>query len=243
MKMEKDVTGWRAKVGLLLPSVNSVVEPWFYQVAPRGITFHSSRMMLGKEGGAKAVEKMIENSFRAAQEVACVPVDLITYCCTAATLVKGPAYDKELTARLKGETGIPAITATESILKAFQAFGVKKIVITGPYTKDIDELEKKYFEACGYKVLRIEGMNLGAADLDKPSPEEIYRFSKKNWNEEADCLLISCLNFRAQACIEALEQDLKRPVITSLQAVLWNILRTVQVNEPIPGYGKLLAEF
>jgi len=241
--MEKDVTGWRAKIGLLLPSVNSVVEPWFYHAAPRGVTFHSSRMILEREGGAQAVERMIQNSFRAAHEVASVPVDLIAYCCTAATLVKGPAYDRELIGRIESETGIPATTATESILKAFKLFGVKKIVITGPYSKDIDELEKKYFEECGYQVLKIEGMNLSAADLDKPSPEEIYRFSKKAWDDKADCLLISCLNFRAQACIEALEFDLKRPVITSLQAVLWNILRMVQVHEPIPGYGRLLREF
>jgi len=240
--MEKD-TGWRAKVGLLLPSVNSVVEPWFYYVAPDGVTFHSSRMLLESQGGVEAVEKMIQNSLRAAQEVACVPVDFIAYCCTAATLVKGPAYDEELIGKLESETGIRATTATGSILKAFDAFNIKKIVIAGPYTKDIEELEIKYFEQCGYEVLNAEGMNLSAADLDKPSPDEIYRFSKRAWNEKADCLFIGCLNFRAQAIIEALEHDIKRPVITSTQAVLWNILRMIDVNEPIKGYGKLLAEF
>lgn len=240
--MEKD-TGWRAKIGLLLPSVNSVVEPWFYHTAPKGVTFHSSRMLLEQGGGVKAVENMASNSLRAAQEVACVPVDIIAYCCTAATLVKGPSYDKELINKLESETGIRSATATESILKAFDAFGVKKIVIAGPYTKEIEDLEIKYFEECGFKVLNAEGMNLSTAELDKPSPEEIFRFSKNAWNKEADCLLISCLNFRAQGCIEALEYDIKRPVVTSTQSVLWNILRMVDVNEPIEGYGRLLSEF
>ena len=239
--MEKDITGWRAKIGLLLPSVNSVVEPWFYGVAPKGVSFHSSRMLLEKAGGVAGIERMIENSFRAAREVASVPVDLVVYCCTAGTLVKGPAFDDQLIQRLKSETGIPSITATGSIIKAFQRFQVKKIVIAGPYTRDIDELEKKYFEESGFEVLNIQGMNLQASDLDKPSPEEIYRFAQKSWNDKADCLLLSCLNFRAQACIEALERDLQKPVFTSVQAVLWNLLRVMDIQDPISGYGKLLS--
>lgn len=239
--MEIDVSGWRAKVGVLLPSVNSVVEPWFYHVAPQGVTFHSARMLLEKQGGAAAIEKMIESSFRAAEEVACVPVDLIAYCCTAATLVKGPAFDDELIRKLEAMTGIRSITATGSILKALSTLGVKKIVIAGPYTKDIDDLEKSYFTQCGYEVLNIEGMNLKASDLDKPSPEDIFRFAKRSWRKGAECLFLSCLNFRAQTCIGPLERDLQKPVITSLQAVFWNILQIMEIKETVPGYGKLLT--
>jgi len=80
-------------------------------------------------------------------------------------------------------------------------------------------------------------------ELAKPSPEEIYHFAKTVWIPEADGLFISCLNFRAQAAIQALENDLMKPVVTSTQATLWNILRTVGVNEKISGYGRLMSHF
>jgi maleate cis-trans isomerase len=35
--------GWRAKVGLLVPSPNWVVEAWFNNVGPEGVAFHVSR--------------------------------------------------------------------------------------------------------------------------------------------------------------------------------------------------------
>jgi maleate cis-trans isomerase len=42
--------------------------------------------------------------------------------------------------------------------------------------------------------------------------------------------------------IEMLEHDLKKPVISSNQATMWQLLRMVQINEPIHGFGRLLTE-
>ena len=235
-----DPFGWRAKVGILLPSVNTVIEPWFYHVAPAGVTFHFARMGLGEGGGLDSIKKMAGNSLEAARLLAGIPVDLIAYCCTASTLIMGPDYDSRLISKLESETGIPCTTTTISILKAFQRFKVRKLSLVSPYDRKIEELEIKYFSECGYDVLNAKGMNLETHELDKPSPEEIYSFAKREFDKNADCLLISCLNFRAQACISALENDLKRPVITSAQAVIWNILSMVKVNDIIDGFGKLL---
>lgn len=234
-----DPFGWRGKIGVLLPSVNTVAEPWFYRVAPSGVTFHFARMMVG-QGGLEAIKKMQEDSLRAAREVASIPVDLIAYCCTASTLIMGPDHEKELISKLESETRIRVTTATASILAAFQTLKVRKLSLISPYTKDIEDLEVRYFSECGYEILSAKGMNLGIDELDRPSPDEIYRFAKKGFDEKADGMLISCLNFRSQGCIQVLEDDIQRPVVTSAQAVLWNVLRMANVNEPIVGYGKLL---
>jgi maleate isomerase len=55
--------------------------------------------------------------------------------------------------------------------------------------------------------------------------------------------LSAALNFRARAAIQALENDLLKPVVTSTQATLWNILRMAGVNERISGYGQLMSRF
>jgi len=235
-----DSFGWRAKVGILLPSVNTIIEPWFYHVAPSGVTFHFARMGLGEGKGLDSIKNMAADSLAGARLLADIPLDLIAYCCTASTLVMGPDYDSELISKLEAETGIPCTTTTISILRAFEELNVRKLSLISPYSKEIEELEVKYFTECGFEVLSAKGMNLGMHELDRPSPEEIYHFAKKGFDKKAECLLISCLNYRAQSCIHALEKDLTRPVVSSAQAVIWNILRTVGVNEMIDGFGRLL---
>jgi len=42
------------------------------------------------------------------------------------------------------------------------------------------------------------------------------------------------------AILDALEQDLGRPVISANQASLWHCLRLSGVKGPVPGYGNLL---
>jgi len=52
--------------------------------------------------------------------------------------------------------------------------------------------------------------------------------------------VISCTNLRTVAVLEALEQDLGKPVISAIQASFWDGLRLAGVRERIPHYGRLL---
>jgi maleate isomerase len=37
--------GWRARIGLLIPSPNTTMEPEFNQVVPEGVSVHAERMI------------------------------------------------------------------------------------------------------------------------------------------------------------------------------------------------------
>jgi maleate cis-trans isomerase len=45
---------------------------------------------------------------------------------------------------------------------------------------------------------------------------------------------------RAVEVIDAIEQKVGKPVVTSIQAMFWQSLRTVGYGESIYGYGRLL---
>jgi maleate isomerase len=57
---------------------------------------------------------------------------------------------------------------------------------------------------------------------------------------DADAYFLSCTNIRVLSIIEALEQRLEAPVITSNQAMLWHCLRESGINDAVLGYGRLL---
>lgn len=236
------VLGWRGRVGLIVPSKVLITEPWFYKVAPRGVTFLSTRCTLRDV----TREKLLEfETFvhRAADELADAEVDLICICCTAGSFVGGLGYDKELADNIEEKTGIEATTTTTAVTNALREFKIKKLVMTTPYLDEVTEAGVKFFNASGFEVLKWKGMKI--KDLIKiadPTPGEIYKFSKDAWLPEADGLFMSCMQWRAMWAIDPLEKDLRKPVLSSDQATLWEILKIIGVREPITGFGTLLEE-
>jgi maleate isomerase len=235
----------RARLGVVVPSVNTVVEPWFNAVCPAGVTVHASRMLLDSNLTAEAVLRMDrEEGLHAVEQlVSCKPAS-IAYCCTASSIVQGAQYDDVLIHEISRIAGVPAVTATRSIITALKSFGARRIAVASPYAKEIDDAEHRFFTAAGYEILG--SACLGITDsfrLADPTPREITELARQAWHEDADALLITCLNLRSHEVVEALERELGKPVVTSTQATLWQLLRTAGIEDPIAGYGRLLAGF
>lgn len=235
--------GWRAKVGLIIPSVNTVTEPVFYALAPQGISFHTSRTYI-TGSGIEAVKAMEENKDKAVRELASAKPDLIVDCCTASGVTRGLEADKAFCEEVERDTGIRMTSTIQAVLEVLEVFKLRRLVVTSPYPKEMDELEKSFLEKIGFSIINIQGLGIkGGANLAGVPTEEIYRFCIDAWDSRADGLFISCMNFNSVPAIQALELALKIPVITSNSATLWKILRMIGVKEPIRGYGRLLSDY
>jgi maleate isomerase len=70
--------------------------------------------------------------------------------------------------------------------------------------------------------------------------EPLYAQVRAACPPDADGVLIGGTGFRCVAILDALEQDLQRPVISANQASLWHCLRRAGVREAVNGYGRLL---
>ena len=238
------MTATRARIGVIVPSVNTVVEPWFSRVCPPGVTVHAARMFLDNNLTADALMRMDrDEGLRGVKQImSCKPAS-VAYCCTASSIVQGLEYDGRLNHELNQAAGVPAFTATSGIIEALHAVGAKRIAVCSPYTKAIDDAEHVFFSAAGFEILG--SAHLGIADafaLADPTPDDIYALWQKSWHAGADASLITCLNINSQDVIERIEAESGKPVITSTQATLWKLLRAAGVQDAISGYGKLLAD-
>ena len=120
---------------------------------------------------------------------------------------------------------------------------LKKLVIISPYLEETHLAEEKFFNTNGFTVVGSKSLGLDSGiKFAQVSPGEIYRFAQENWDEDADGLLISCMNFNAMPCIGSLEQDLGKPVLSSHSATLWSVLKVIGVREPVIGFGRFLSE-
>ena len=234
---------WRARIGLVIPSTNTVLEAWMPRVVPDGVSLHTARMPFPRESSLAALEQMEKESGAALRLAADAELDALIYACTASTLTRGRAADLALIATMTGQTGVPCFTITDAIVRGLEHLGAKSVCIASPYPERMDAIERSFFEDCGYRVMAVEGLGItDSAELADPSPGEIYRFARSLWDPGADALLLTCAAFRGHHAVAALEADLGVPVLTSSTAALWEGLRLSGVMEPIAGYGRLLAE-
>ncbi len=235
----------RARLGVIVPSVNTVVEPWFSRVVPPGVTVHAARMFLDANLTREALVRMDreEGMLGVKQIMSCKPAS-VAYCCTASSIVQGLEYDGRLNHELQHAAGVPAFTATTAIIDALRALAARRISVCSPYTRAIDDAEHEFFSAAGFDILG--SAHLGNADsfkLADPTADEIYALWQKSWHANAEASLITCLNMNSQDVIERIEQESGKPVVTSTQATLWKLLRAAGVNDAISGYGRLLLSF
>jgi len=231
------------RLGVVLPSVNTVVEPWFNRVLPSSCSLYATRMLLANDVTPAALERMDhEEGMEAARRMASCRPHALAYCCTASSVVQGAAYDAQLQRSLEEATGIPSFTAVGAIAEALRELGVRKISVASPYTDAIDHAELEFFSSLGFEVLATA--NLGIADgfsLASPTAPEMYELARSAWRDESDALLITCLNMNSHEVVQLLESQLGKPVVTSTTSTLWKLLRVAGVAPKVSGYGRLLA--
>jgi len=232
------------RLGIVVPSVNIVVEEWYPRVVPDRVSVHFARMLIA---GGSAPEKIIamdrQDGRRAIEQIASCRPHAVAYGCTASSIVQGHAFDERLRGELRHIAGVPATTAADSIFAACRALGLRRVTAISPYTEAVDAAEHRFFAEGGIEA--IAGAHLDITEgfrLAEPEPAAILDLALGTWDPQSDGLIAACLNFRSHPIIEALEARIGKPVITSTQAVLWRLLRLAGVETPIHGFGRLLRE-
>ena len=236
--------GWRAKIGRISPSPETVgCEEW-RRAMPEGVCLVETRTLLHDvtvEGLGETV-KQIE---RAALELASAEVDVILQAGTAIAFFRGFGHDPALSARITAATGTKATTSLTAVIDALRTLGIARPVIATSYLPDIDARLVDVLQQSGFAVAAIRGMGLKRSiDMGKVMPEETYRLAREvaRAATDADGIFISCGNLRSFEAIERLENETGLPVVTSNQAGLWQSLRMSGIDDRLPALGRLLRE-
>jgi len=232
--------GWRGRIGLLVPSANTVVEPEFAAMAPAGVHAFASRM-LNLRADVDDNHAMLAHAERAATELGRLKPDVVAFACTSGSFVDGVSGQEALRRSLERAAGCPAVTTTGAVAAALRDLGVTRISMATPYLDEVNEREVAFLQAEGFQVLKFKGLQIADAfSIGQVEPSEVYRLARSVVTPEAEALFISCTNFRTIEVIDALEQDTGLPVVTSNQTTFWACLETVNCQESIIGYGRLL---
>jgi maleate isomerase len=233
--------GYRAKLGILVPSSNTTMEPELHDMIPKGygISIHSSRIKI-TEDSEEQIANMVNYVESAADLLKDANVDIIAFGCTSGSFIKGVNYDKTIIKLIEDVAKVPATTTSTSVIKALKELKLSRISVASPYESWLNQKLKEFLEAQGFTVLKIKGLGV-VRDIGHVPPERVYRLAKEVNDPGSNGLFISCTDFRTIEVLNSLEHDLRKPVISSNQATLWDMLKMLDIKIDIQGYGKLLT--
>lgn len=233
--------GWRAKIGLIVPGNNSIVEPEFWRAAPEGVSFHSSRILV-KGVSDEEVEDMFSHVDRATAELVNTKVDAIAYCDLASTLIRGLGWDAKLRQMIEEKGKVPVAIPGTAMLEGLREFSIRKVAVVSPYPPNLQQALEKFLTGNGFQVVASKALNLDLYETPQQPSYVAYRTGKEICTPEADGLFIASTDFRAMDVIEKLEMDLNKPVVSVNQATLWKVLQLARIKESVKGFGRLLAK-
>lgn len=227
--------GWRARIGLVVPSSNTTNGPEFQWAAPDGVSVHMARMRLERTN-AETLTEMADEIDRCGDLLSTADVDVAVFGCTSGSLVGGSGYEETVESKLQQVAGVPTVATAAAIKRAFAALNVETLAVTTPYIDELNRREAEFLEDAGYDVLNITGLGMETnVDIGRLFPETAYSEARVVDKSAADAVFISCTDYGTFKFIEQLEQDLGKPVVTSNQATLWATLRTLGVETTGPG--------
>jgi maleate cis-trans isomerase len=153
----------------------------------------------------------------------------------------GYGGEKAMIAAIERATGRPALTTADCLLMAFDAIGVRRLVFISENHPAGYEEKKRFLVDAGYEILGGCGASL-VSDQSCTTPPAFWAdLARAHRDDAADACFLSCANIQAIDVIEELEADLGRPVLTSNQVALWAAVRTLGIDDALPGLGRLGA--
>jgi maleate isomerase len=263
---QKDNWGWRARIGLFIVGNEAVPEAEWWAMAPSGVSVHAARVTAGspwaKWNAQKTAVTLEEDLARGAKQFAAMRLSAVVLAHTTSSVVGGRDWDEATAAALaavmaEGPLGQETIATTNGLdtMAALKASNVKRPFLVLPpwYGDDTLTAAIHYYEEHGFAPAGAYRYDPGRTWRDLPPGElypkgmgfaqeiePLYQQVRKVCPAEADGVLFGGTGFRCIGILEALEQDLKRPVISANQASLWHCLRRAGVRETVEGYGNLL---
>lgn len=243
------------KLGLIVPSLNSVMEFEMQRMAGGTASIHTMRVSAHTTAAGAAVGTrenllwMDDEAPRAAKLLAHAKVDVVCFGCTAGGVVKGGGAAQAIIDAIQTATGVPATVTSTASCDALRALGLTRVSVASPYEQWQNDYLRGFLEASGIEVRAIDGFGAddttgvaaGPHNAASVTPQQVASLARAVDRPEAQAVFISCTNFHTLDSIEPLEHELGKPVITATSASMWKMLRLAGDARKVPGGGKLFG--
>ena len=245
-----DALGWRMKFGVIAPSTNTVVQPEFDMMRPRGVTNHFARIhipnapILGDADFEKLIAAVRGELLAAVDRVmTCEPGHLIMGM-SSETFWDGLEGSERLRERIEARAGVAVTMGSDAARQALRRYGeIRRIGVVTPYMPIADAQVRRFFTDCGFEVVRLVGLKCASPVLIAHVGESELRDAMCAVDgPDVEAIVQVGTNLAMARLAAAGELWLDKPVIAINTATYWWALRRNGIADSIDSLGTLLRE-
>jgi maleate isomerase len=232
------------RIAVLTPHATPGPENEFPAMAPGRLVVHVVRVGGDDDPPIKpAVLRALTTPAvlgEAAERLRSDSIDAVAYASTTSAYAIGFVTETAMTSQLAERLGVPVVATCASAVRALSALDVERVALVGApwFDTELNELGTAYFRSQGFEVISSRSAEL-SQDPGRIEPAAVYEWTSQHVEDEAEAIFIGGNGFRAARAIEQLESAIDRPVLTSNQVLLWNLLAQTKTSWEINGYGRL----
>ncbi len=246
-----DALATRAKIAVIVPATNTIVQPEMEAMRPKGVTNHVSRMLLpvrpydDMQAYRQALDTEKGNLEEALGLVMPCEPHAVAHGHSIHSFRGDRARAQAEQDRLEALAGIPFITPSVAVLEGLKAIGdPKRIAVLTPYWPPADALIQEFFVSCGYDVVANHGLKAkGPISVAQFTPEHIMEGFKTLNVAGVDAFVHVGTNLPVSALTPDIEAAFGKPLIGVNVATYWLALRRLGIRDPLPGFGVLAEKY
>lgn len=217
------------RIGLIVPSSNTVVEVDFSRNLPKGATLHTARMFLAETTETAERVMITQHVPQAAIDLASLHPDVVAFACTSGGAVLGVDGEARLIEDLARTTRARVVSTNDAVKARIERHKPERVAVLTPYVDELNQRIKAGLVGRGLNVVHIAGM--GITDnyaIALVPPDQIVAFAEEQLaGLSYDLLFVSCTNFHGMDARGALTERFGVTVVTSNQATLEATLEAI----------------
>jgi maleate isomerase len=243
------VVGFRAKMGVIVPSTNTVVEADFWDMRLTGVTFHTGRIYIAQPNlnSDAAMESLLAQVGTAievaARDVLTCKPDYLVMGMSAPTFWGGLAGSQRFAEKMQKFSGLKLSMGSDACRAALEVYRVKRIAVLTPYQPVMREQIVRYFQDCDFQVVRYKDLRCPSATaIAEVTPAELRPVLKELDGPDVDAIVQCGTNLSMIRLAAEAEGWLGKPVLAINTATLWHAYRANGFADRLYGLGTLLSE-
>jgi maleate isomerase len=222
------------RLGLIVPSSNTMVEHDFGSRLPGWVGMHVARMHLAHTTPGAERTMLRVHVKQAADDLATLHPHVVAFACTSAGALLGVDGELELERDLARRTGASVVSTNAAVAAALRRLGARRVAVMTAYVDALNHVIEETLATRGFEVVQIEGLaltdNFAIAEV---GVDELVAFVHDRIRPGADALFVSCTNLAAADAQEAIAAEVNLPVVTSNMATLELAMELLEEADPI----------
>lgn len=244
-----DTLGFRKRIGLVVPSTNTTVQPECDMLRPRGVTNHTARSTIKErplnteQAFMEHMQAMRDGTAGAIDQIMTAGPDHLIMGIALETFWGGVASSNKLRAELEERAGVGVSMGSTATVAALHKFGARRISILTPHQQRGDDMVRLYMTEAGFEIVRLKGLRCPSPRAIAQVPLNEIRASLRELDgDDVDALVQVGTALPAVTAAAEAERWFGRPVLAVNAVTYWDALRRSGIDDRVYGFGRILEE-